>query len=169
LLKLVPALILLAAAAPGGAQGTPSGLQVAATDDIAKATSSCMAAVGPNGTDESVLLAQGWAKGTLTSKGKTVDASLNIYGRKSGNVVVMTAPGTGASGLCTVTARVAGAGAHDAVRAALSASLAKQPFKTTASETFWMVGRTAVQLAPTGNSARPSIRVSVLHVAEKSK
>jgi hypothetical protein len=160
--------MLICVAASAAAQNASSGLKTASIADISAATSACIASVGPAGTDEKILLAQGWRKATVSSKGKIVATPLSIYGRKNADVVLMTAPGTAASGLCTVTARVE-AGGYAAVAQALSELVKKPPFKSTPAESTWLVGPTAVQLAATGDSAKPSVRVSVLHVAEKSK
>jgi hypothetical protein len=163
------ALLLLAVAAPAAAQAGASGLKPATPADIAGATSACLAAVQPTGTDEAALLARGWVKATMTAEGRTVAAPLNIYGRKDANVIVMTAPGTGASGLCTATARVDSIDSFAAVSQEIGAALNLQPAKTQPGEIFWFAGRKVVQLAQTGDGEKPAVRVSVLHLAEKSE
>lgn len=165
---LIP-FVLLAAASPAAAQGSASGLKPASPADIVAATSSCMAAVGPNGTDEGVLLAQGWAKATMTSKGKTVEAPLNVYGRKAGNVILMTAPDTKASGICTVMARIDRPETAPAVVNAMSTQLQTKPAKTEPGSVYWFAQQRIVQLATTGDRSKPSVRVSVMQIPEKSK
>ncbi len=105
----------------------------------------------------------------MTSKGKTVATPLKFYGRKGGNAILMTTTGSTASDLCTVTARIERVAGYAAVAEALTTDLKKPPFKSNPTETVWLIGQTAVQLAATGSVSKPSVRVSVLHLAEKSK
>ena len=101
----------------------------------------------------------------LTSKGKTVATPLKFYSHKDRNVILVTAE----TGLCTVHAATNGVGTYAAVAEAITTDLKKLPFRSSPTETAWLAGRTGVQLAATGSDSRPSVRLSVLHLAEKSK
>ena len=158
----------LVAGAAASAQGV-SGLQPATPSDISSAASSCLASVQATGTDESVLLAQGWERATMRAEGRAVETALKIYGRKGANVVLMTAPGTGASGLCTVTARVESLDSFAAIAQAIGQNLNIEGKQSEAGAMLWFSGRKVVQLAQTGERAKPAVRVSVLHLTEKSK
>ena len=105
----------------------------------------------------------------MTSKGKTVATPLRFYGRKAGNAILMTSTGGAGQDLCTVTARIERVAGYTAIAEALTTDIKKPPFKSNPTETVWLIGQTAVQLAATGSVSKPSVRVSVLHLAEKSK
>ena len=116
-----------------------------------------------------MLLAQGWQQATITSKGKAVASPLKFYGRQTGNAMLMTSTENAAQDACIVTARIERVAAYPSVAEALATELKKPPFKSSPTETVWLAGQTAVQLAATGSSSKPSVRVSVIHLAEKSK
>ena len=169
MLKFALASALVATAAPVLAQGGVAGLKPATPADIVSAASSCIAAVGPTGTDQAVLLAQGWTKATMTRNGKAVEPPLGIYGRKSGNVVLMIGPNGKTGGLCNVVARVERIETASAVASSLSTQLNSKPAKTEPGSVYWFRGSKIVQLATTGDRAKPSVRISVMQMSEKPK
>jgi hypothetical protein len=165
LLKPLLALALLTVSAAGLAQAPA--LQPASPAEIVAAASTCFASAKPGMIDASVLTGQGWAKGEASDKsGKTIDLPFDFYGRKGSKVMIMAKNADG-NGMCSVLARVDRIETSSAVAQALSARFRKKPFKADKEGVFWLSERRIVQLAATGDRAKPSVRISVMQQIEK--
>jgi hypothetical protein len=66
-----------------------------------------------------------------------------------------------------VLARIERPESAPAVVQALAAHLKAQPKRDKNNNLIWLAGRTAVQLAATGDRAKPALRVAVIQLAEK--
>jgi hypothetical protein len=165
LLRPLAALALLASAGPALAQA--SALRPAAPAHVVTGLSACIAAMRPGGgVEQSKLTGAGWRKGTAEdAKGKAMPMPFAIYGRKDANVVLLTDPA--GKGACTVLARIERPESAPAVVQALAAHLKAQPKRDKNNNLIWLAGRTAVQLAATGDRAKPALRVAVIQLAEK--
>ncbi len=162
------ALALLGAASAAAAQGQI--LVPAAPAEIAAAVASCVAATNAGGADAKVLGAQGWQRAIATDgKGKPLATPFAVYGRKGGKTMIMIAPSKQGRDLCTVTARIDGTAAAKPVVEAVSAQLKTKPAKVEPSAIYWLAGGKAVQLASTGDRSKPSVRISIMQLPEKSK
>lgn len=163
MLKRSAALFLLTSAGPLWAQAPA--LSPATPAQIAAGVSACIAATQPERVNEAALVQAGWSKGTpKDAKGKALTVPFGIYGRKDSNVMLLTPP---AKGPCTVLARISRADAAPAVVEAVSAQVKAQPKRDKDNNLIWLSGRTAIQLAATGDNAKPALRIAVIQLAEK--
>jgi hypothetical protein len=158
-----------------GTVGTAAGAQTqslvpAAPAEIAAAVGTCVAATKPAGADAGVLAAQGWKKATATSaSGKPLATPFSVYGREGGKTLITVSKAKKRGDLCTVMARIESTDTAKPVVEALSAELKAKPGKIEQSEVYWFAGRKVVQLASTGDRSKPSVRISVMQLPEKSK
>jgi len=168
LIKAFATLVLLGAAGSAGAQ--EQSVSPADTAEIAASVASCLAVTTAAGPDAEALAAQGWQKGTaMDPRGKPLATPFSVYGRKGGKTMIMIAPMSKGRGICAVTARIDGTDAAKGVVDALSAELKAKPAKVEQSEIYWFAGRKVVQLTSTGDRSKPSVRISVMQLPEKSK
>ena len=166
--RLLGALLGLVAA-PAAAQDGASGLQPAAPAEIVSAASTCLAAARPGSVDVGVLTAQGWGKGQASDKGgKAIALPFDVYARKGGKVMIMTANADG-NGMCSVVARIDRAETAAAIANALSAQFKVKPFQADKEGILWFAERRIVQLAATGDRSKPGVRISVMQQVEKAK
>jgi hypothetical protein len=127
-----------------------------------------MAAVGPTSVNDAALVAAGWSKGVAKdSKGKLLPMSVNIYGHKGSSLMLITSPEGKARGACTIVARIERTEVARAVVTAISAEVKSEPKRDKNKDLFWFAGRTAIQLAATGEASKPALRIVVLQLPEK--
>ncbi len=146
------------------------GMGIASQDEILAGIRSCTNGVGPAGLDEAHLIADGWSKGSMSSKdGKPVENGLIVYGK--GHLMVLTSnAGLGQMQLCNFVAKIASVQAFPKLQAAM-ASTYGVPFKDNGrGDQYYRASNShLINLVFTGSNDRPSVRVAVGYVSQESK
>jgi hypothetical protein len=158
--KLAAAVLALAAPIHlAGAQGPAGSLRPSEPPAIVAAAQSCRDAVTPEGLDDQRLLADGWARGQLSSNGRNVESPLRMFGR--GSIVLFAAPG--APG-CILTARIRDMSRYPQVIAAMIAVFGR-PYRTAENApTIWFFeGGRLMQAEAAGSADRPAIRIAIIY------
>jgi hypothetical protein len=149
--------------APAVAQGLPTG----SMDEIISATRSCLAATSSTGVDEQKLQADGWHRATLSANGKPVQNGMTFYGR---NGLLLILNKSAPTPLCALTARIAAGPDFLKLQAAMAALYGGSVGTDPQGEYVFMApDHHIIDLAPTGTSDRPAVRVAVGVVPQENK
>jgi hypothetical protein len=161
--SVLAAVALVGVAGPAAGQG----LQPAGGDEIMAAARSCAAATNATGVDPRKLEADGWNKATVSSNGKPVTTPLTMYGK--GHLLLMF-DAAGASPLCIVTGRIPSVAEFPKLQAAFAAAYGT-PIKDDGKgeQMFIAPDHRVVDLASTGSSDHPAVRVGVGPVFQETK
>jgi len=159
--------LALSALALGAVQASAQGLSPSSMDEILSGTRSCLTATSPSGVDEKKLQADGWQHATLSSNGKSIENGLTFYGRK-GLLIILNK--SAATPLCALSARIAARPDYLKLQAAM-AKLYGGPAGTDpqGEYVFMTTDHHIIDLAPTGSTDSPAVRVAVGPVPEEKK
>lgn len=141
------------AASPAAGQMTPASL-----GDIVASYNDCFAATNTASLAPSELEKLGWQRATIqSSTGEKIADAPIIYGHTARSPLIMLNALEG-QGVCVVTARIESLAAFDAFKAALGGQLPRP--ERNGEVTYQAEGR-IVQIAPTGSSDKPSVKLVV--------
>jgi hypothetical protein len=157
--RLLSTLALVAAlATPAGAQVAPSSPQ-----EIASAVGDCLGAAELGGISETRLTGAGWAKASISREGKPLASELGIYGKGSGNTIIMVdgdakKPGTA----CFVMAKLSAPKDYQAVVDGIDAIDGVSAVQQDKLKIVFASSKHIVQSDYTGSKGNPAVRVAIM-------
>ena len=136
-------------------------------EQLVASIKSCSTAVSVDGIQDDNLTKAGWAKGELKGADGEVMDAVRVYSHKEVNALIMLPPEARKDGKsCIVMAKMASVKDIASAANLLSAEVGKAPEKSRSQNVVWLAGERAIQLAPTGTEAAPSVRVIVAYARE---